>query len=175
MVKNQVQRLLYLLQGGSRQQLIQGEIPHQLVVLLNQISGLSQTSVGNETESCLVTLSMTKNIHGQRNPITPKLILDALQRSLHRQPEIDFLGCRSAVCITRHFRDCLNRPDPSVDSVLNTVDKGTAFKYLRRNQIDRRANSPRFCVAQSTLHNFMKWQVQGRNLNILLQMQKPKF
>lgn len=60
-----MQRLSDLVQIGGRQELVQGEILHQLVVLVNELHALLQSSVGYKTHSRMETLGVLEDVEGQ--------------------------------------------------------------------------------------------------------------
>jgi len=67
---------------------------------------------------------MLEYIQGESDLLASQLRLDAFQRMLHAQPEVDFLRSRSGSDIPRQLGDSLNLLDPGVDVGLELVEEG---------------------------------------------------
>lgn len=69
-------------------------------------------------------LRMLQHIQCQHNRLTPQLSLNPLQRPLHAQPEVDFLGGGPGGDVSVEFGDGLDLFDPGVYVGLKLIQEG---------------------------------------------------
>lgn len=140
MTKHLVECVVYLVQVRRRQQLVEWEFFHQLIILMDNIRSLLESGVCDEANGSTESLCITETFHNELDFISTKLSFDAFQRALKTEPKIDLLRGSTRGHIACKLCDALDRFDPSIHVCLESVKEKRIVESVARNKIDMDSN-----------------------------------
>lgn len=97
------------------------------------VRGILQAGVGDETDSSMKTLRIAEAVHDHVDLLAPELGLDALERALKTEPEVNLLGGRAGSDVAVELGDGLNGLDPGVDVRVQRVEETAVVEEFRRD------------------------------------------
>jgi hypothetical protein len=162
--EDEVKTVLDFGQIGRGEELVKRKVFHELIVFVHcagkveesafsssrpqraklgrtDIGGLLETRIGDERHRRVEPFGVLEDVEGKNDRIAPQLLLDALQRLLHAEPEVDLLTCGAACDVAVELGDVLNLLDPTVDFALELVEECRVGEKGWVDGLDRRANA----------------------------------
>ena len=95
------------------------------------VRSILQAGIGDETDSGMETLRIAEAVHDHVDLLAPELGLDALERTLETEPEVDFLGGRAGGDVAIELGDGLNGLDPGVYVRVQRVEEAAVVEEFR--------------------------------------------
>ena len=153
------------------EQLGQRKVAHEHVVTAHLVERVLDPGVRVEGGRGVEALRAREHLERERNARRLQLLLEVLERVLHRVPEVDLLHRRAARRVAVELRDLLHGAHPAVHLGMELVDELVVVQHAGR--LDRRGGD-RLAALLARLDGRADRRVHGedhlRNLDALLQV-----
>lgn len=136
--------------------------------MLTRLERIVKTGIGDERDGRVEALGVLEDVERELDGFALELLLDALERLLHAEPEVDLLTRRAARDVAAQLGHGLDLLDPAVDLALQAVEEGRVGEEGDVNHVDGRASAARLGLRHGCGNGGMDREDNVRDLDVLL-------